>query len=98
MPQYDLSGISAISAAAEQARARASQEPNQDSYNAAWLHGYADALEDTARQLEAMRQPRRENLSRENEPRRSEGMVVRAGEPSEKSAGYSATYVVWCSA
>ena len=60
MPQYDLSGISAISAAAEQARARASQEPDQGSYNAAWLHGYADALEDTARQLEAMRQPRRE--------------------------------------
>lgn len=48
-----MSSISAVSAAAEQARVRASQEPNQDSYNAAWLHGYAQALADTARQLES---------------------------------------------
>lgn len=42
--------ISAISAAAEQARARANQEPNQGGYNAAWLHGYAQALTDVAEQ------------------------------------------------
>ena len=52
MPQYDLSNIDAISAAAEQARARAGQEPNQDGYNAAWLHGYAQALADAAEQME----------------------------------------------
>ena len=50
--KYDLSSISAISAAAEQARARAGQEPGQGSYNAAWLHGYAQALADVAEQLE----------------------------------------------
>ena len=50
--KYDLSSISAISAAAEQARARAGQEQNQSSYNAAWLHGYAQALADAAEQLE----------------------------------------------
>ena len=50
--KYDLSSASAISAAAEQARARAGQEPNQGSYNAAWLHGYAQALADAAEQLE----------------------------------------------
>ena len=50
--KYDLSSIGAISAAAEQARARAGQEPSQGSYNAAWLHGYAQALADAAEQLE----------------------------------------------
>ena len=50
--KYDLSSVGAISAAAEQARARAGQEPNQGSYNAAWLHGYAQALADAAEQLE----------------------------------------------
>ena len=54
--KYDLSSISAISAAAEQARIRAGQEPNQGSYNAAWLHGYAQALADAAEQLEQHRQ------------------------------------------
>ena len=44
MPNYDLSSIGAVSASAELAHIRANQEPNQDSYNAAWLHGYADAL------------------------------------------------------
>lgn len=52
MPAYDLSSIGAVSAAAELARTHASQEPNQDSYNAGWLHGYADALADAAKQLE----------------------------------------------
>ena len=54
--KYDLSSIGAISAAAEQARARAGQEPGQGSYNAAWLHGYAQALTDAAEQLERQRQ------------------------------------------
>ena len=54
--KYDLSSISAISAAAEQARFRAGQEPNQGGYNAAWLHGYAQALTVAAEQLERQRQ------------------------------------------
>lgn len=52
MPDYDLSSIGAVSVSAGLARARADQEPSQDSYNAAWLHGYADALADAARQLD----------------------------------------------
>ena len=52
MPNYDLSSIGAVSAAAELAHIRASQEPSQDSYNAAWLYGYAAALTDAAKQLE----------------------------------------------
>ena len=54
--KYDLSNIGAISSATEQARARAGQEPNQGSYNAAWLHGYAQALADAAEQLEPQQQ------------------------------------------
>lgn len=50
--KYDLSSIGAVSAAAELARARAEMEPSQGSYNAGWLHGYADALTNTAKQLE----------------------------------------------
>ncbi|USF26254.1 hypothetical protein N510_001182 [Firmicutes bacterium ASF500] len=52
MPNYDLSNPGAISAAAELACARATQEPDQDSYNAAWLHGYASALANVADALE----------------------------------------------
>ena len=52
MPNYDLSSIGAVSASAELARLRASREPDQDSYNAAWLHGYADALANVADALE----------------------------------------------
>lgn len=58
MPQYDLSTIGTVSAAAELARVRANQEPSQDSYNAAWLHGYAQALAEAAEQL----QPQQELL------------------------------------
>lgn len=58
MPQYDLFTIGAVSAAAELARVRANQEPSQDSYNAAWLHGYAQALAEAAEQL----QPQQELL------------------------------------
>ena len=54
-PVYDLSGLNAISSAALLASTRAAQEPSQDSYNAAWLHGYADALAEVARQLEPQR-------------------------------------------
>ena len=50
--KYDLSSPEAISDSAKLARARADQEPSQGSYNAAWLHGYANALADAARQLE----------------------------------------------
>ena len=52
MPKYDLSTPSAIFASAKLARKQADQEPNQSGYNAAWLHGYADALIDAAKQLE----------------------------------------------
>ena len=54
MPNYDLSSIGAVSASAELAHIRANQEPNQDSYNAAWLHGYADALEPQRELMEAI--------------------------------------------
>ena len=53
MPAYDLSSIGAVSASAEMARIRANLEVNQDSYNAAWLHGYASALANVADALEA---------------------------------------------
>ncbi len=56
MPDYDLSSIGAVSASAELAHIRANQEPNQDSCNAAWLHGYADALTHAAEALEPQRE------------------------------------------
>ena len=56
MPDYNLSSIAAVSASAELAHIRANQEPNQDSYNAAWLHGYADALAHAAEALEPQRE------------------------------------------
>ena len=56
MPDYNLSSIAAVSASAELAHIRANQEPNQDSYNAAWLHGYADALTRAAESLEPQRE------------------------------------------
>lgn len=52
MPNYDLTTPAAIAASARLARRRADEEPNQSGYNAAWLHGYADALIDAAKQLE----------------------------------------------
>ena len=51
MPDYDLSSIRAVSAAAGAAKIRADQEPDQSSYNAAWLHGYAEALANVAEAL-----------------------------------------------
>ena len=56
MPDYNLFSIAAVSASAELAHIRANQEPNQDSYNAAWLHGYADALTKAAESLEPQRE------------------------------------------
>ena len=67
--KYDLSSISAISSAAEQARARAGQEPDQGSYNAAWLHGYAQALADAAEQLGRQRQLTARNRKRASQER-----------------------------
>ena len=52
MPNYDLSSIGAVAASAELARVRANRELDQDSYNAAWLHGYASALANVADALE----------------------------------------------
>ena len=52
MTNYDLTSIGAISASAKLAHIRANQEPDQNSYNAAWLHGYADALTNVADALE----------------------------------------------
>ena len=51
--KYDLSTPAAIKAAAIEARTRAGNEYNQNSYNAAWLHGYADALREVAAALTA---------------------------------------------
>lgn len=44
MSKYDLASAGSVSSAAALARIRAAQEPDQSSYNAAWLHGYADGL------------------------------------------------------
>ena len=60
MTEYDLSSIKALGVSAKQARARADAEPAQGSYNAAWLHGYADALADAARQLEPQKKKRKD--------------------------------------
>ncbi len=51
MPKYDLSSPLAITSAASQAREYAGNQPNQDSYNTAWLHGYAAALTEVSLQL-----------------------------------------------
>lgn len=50
---YNLSTLDAIRDAEKQATHRANIEPNQASYNAGWLHGYARALADTRRGLDA---------------------------------------------
>lgn len=51
MAQYNLTSLAEIEKAAKEAKTRAGMEPSQGSYNAAWLHGYAAALADVARQL-----------------------------------------------
>ncbi len=50
---YDLSTYAAICDAEKDATHRANIEPNQSSYNAGWLHGYARALADVRRGLDA---------------------------------------------
>lgn len=52
MAKYDLSSQRAIEDSARLATERAGNEPNQGSYNAAWLHGYAEALKDCWKGLE----------------------------------------------
>ena len=52
MANYDLTSIGALSTSARLARIRASLVPDQGGYNAAWLHGYADALTNVADALE----------------------------------------------
>lgn len=47
MSKRDLDALCA------QAKAKADAESNQDSYNAAWLHGYASALADIAKAFDA---------------------------------------------
>ena len=51
MPKYNLSSVPDIKQSALDARNFANQEPNQSGYNAAWLHGYADALKEVGEQL-----------------------------------------------
>lgn len=50
MSKYKLTTPAEIRQAAERAEIRANNEPDQKSYNAAWLHGYAQALQDCADQ------------------------------------------------
>ena len=52
MGNYNLSTHENICDAAKKAEERAANEPNQGSYNAAWLHGYASALKDVSEQLQ----------------------------------------------
>lgn len=53
MSKYKLTTPAEIRQAAERAEIRANNEPDQKSYNAAWLHGYAYALDEVAEQLQA---------------------------------------------
>ena len=56
MPKYVLNSPKAISKAADKADKKANAEPNQNSYNAGWLHGYAQALKETSVQLEPLQE------------------------------------------
>lgn len=49
--KYDLRTPEGIADAAVMANQKAKSEPSQGSYNAAWLHGYADALREVSQQL-----------------------------------------------
>lgn len=51
--QYNLHTPEGIAEAYVMANHKANQEPNQGGYNAAWLHGYADALREVSQQLKA---------------------------------------------
>lgn len=52
MSKYKLTTPAEIRQAADLAGIAADNEPGQCSYNAAWLHGYAQALQDCADQLQ----------------------------------------------
>ena len=54
MSKYKLTTPAEILHAAELAGIKADNEPNQSGYNAAWLHGYAQALYDCGKQLQAV--------------------------------------------
>lgn len=51
MSKYNLTTPAAIRNAAGLARTAAGNEPNQNGYNAAWLHGYAHALREVSERL-----------------------------------------------
>ena len=51
MPRYDLTTPDSIAASAKTAKNHADRQPNQGSYNAAWMHGYAEALKNVSQQL-----------------------------------------------
>ena len=51
MPRYDLTTLDSIAASAKTAKNHADRQPNQGSYNAAWMHGYAEALKNVSQQL-----------------------------------------------
>lgn len=51
MNVHDLSTLEGIAAEADRYEEKASRYPDQKSYNAAWLHGYAEALKTVAKQF-----------------------------------------------
>lgn len=52
--KLEFNSLKELDQAVAQAATRANQEPNQDSYNAAWLYGYAEALRNVADQLRSL--------------------------------------------
>lgn len=54
MKMHDLSTLEGIATAAEKYKEKADNYPTQDSYNAAWLRGYAEALKNIAEQFKPM--------------------------------------------
>lgn len=57
MSKYNLTTPAAIRRAADLAGTKADNTPNQSGYNAAWLHGYAQALYDCGAQLKSTPAP-----------------------------------------
>lgn len=57
MNKYNLTTPAAIRHAADLAGTKADNTPNQSGYNAAWLHGYAQALYDCGAQLKSTPAP-----------------------------------------
>lgn len=55
--KYDLSTPEKIRQAEQEIRNRANNQPDAGSYNAAALHGYADALHDVTEQLKSAKPP-----------------------------------------